>query len=235
MLPDNSSAGRRLFATLAILLCGCGDSKLTKDSPECKFTGGRVTQDRTLYKACSPYLIKGGIDVLENVTFTIESGVEVRFNDGDWFEIAAASTRGGRLIARGTAEEPIVLTSTEPETASEKSWLGLWFAEGTRDSVMSHVTIRAGGGDNTYLKPTLRHGCLTITDVADDQLTLDHVKLEDCNVAGAVVRKSRPQMRGIDVRNVPVGFLLDGIDASPAPDAKFERVPEPSRQDSSTK
>ena len=204
-----------------------------KAGPDCSFVG-KVTHDVTLYKACSPYNIHGGIDVLENVTMTIEAGVEMRFNDGDWFEIAAASTQGGRLIARGTAQDPIVLTSADPATATEKSWLGLWFAAGTRDSVIEHVTIRAAGGSNSYLKPTLLQGCLTLTDVADGALVMKDVQLEDCNVAGAVIRKSKPEMHGFSVRNAPIGFVLDDTELDPAAETKFDRVPEPVVRKSAT-
>ena len=235
MARSHIAAARRhdAWALLGLVCCFCSEPSLNKDSPACKFDG-RVTQDLTLHKACSPYVIQGGIDVLDSATLTIEPGVEMRFADGDWLEIAAASTRGGRLIARGTESEPIVLTSIEPETATERSWLGLWFAGGTRDSVVSHMIIRAAGGHNTFLKPTLLQGCLTVTDVADGALALDHVRLEDCNVAGAVLRKSRPKLRDIAVRNAAVGFLLDGLEASPAPDAKFERVSQPTVKRSST-
>jgi hypothetical protein len=209
---------------LALLACSSERSP-SLDSPECKLESGRLTSDRTLYESCSPYLIKGGIDVLENATLTIQPGVEVRFGDGDWLEISAAGMKNGRLIARGTAEKPILLTSVEPETARDKSWLGLWLAEGTRDSVMSHVIIRAAGGDNTYLKPTLIQGCLTITDVRDGALEIDHVRLENCNNAGAVLRKTRPVMRDIVLDNVPIGFLLDGVASDAVPsDVTYRRV-----------
>jgi hypothetical protein len=118
-----------------------------------------------------------------------------------------------------------VLTSTEPESAKEKSWLGLWFAAGTRNSVLSHVTIRAGGGNNTYLKPPLVHGCLTITDVAASALTLEHLRLEGCNNAGVVLRGAKPNMRSIWISDVPVGFLLDGAGPEVVPDdVVYERV-----------
>jgi hypothetical protein len=207
-------------------LCSCsGERDPAPGSAECKFTGGRVERDVTLYESCGPYVIKGGIDVLQSVTLTLQPGVELRFTDGDWLEISAASTAKGRLVARGTASRPIVLTSVAPESAKVKSWLGLWFAAGTRDSVLSYVTIRAGGGHNTYLKPTLVQGCLTITDVAASALTLEHVRLEGCNDAGMVLRGAAPSMRDIHMRDVPIGFLLDGVDPAVIPrDVSYERV-----------
>ncbi|HKP61014.1 MAG TPA: hypothetical protein VJV78_29995 [Polyangiales bacterium] len=210
---------------LALLSCSSGHEP-APGSEECKFKGGRIERDLTLHASCGPYTIKGGIDVLENVTLTLQPGVELRFGDGDWLEISAASTQHGRLIARGTASQPIVLTSIEPETAKEKSWLGLWFAAGTRDSVLSHVTIRAAGGNNTYLKPPLVQGCLTITDVAANALTLEHVRLSGCNNAGVVLRGAAPSLRDIDIDDTPVGFLLDGLDLTAVPDdVRYERVP----------
>src|SRR4051794_11674671 len=60
--------------------------------PDCKFGGRRLHEDLTFVKSCGPYTLKGGIDILTNVTVTIEPGVEVRFAAGDWLEVAAAST-----------------------------------------------------------------------------------------------------------------------------------------------
>lgn len=74
---------------------GTPEQSDVRDRSSCKFKG-RVIKDATLFKRCSPYEIKGGVDVLANATLTIEPGVEVRFRDGDWLEISAAGQAGGR-------------------------------------------------------------------------------------------------------------------------------------------
>ena len=228
---------RRLLLLLSISLLGVAACQRAphRAPGQCSFKGGRVKKDLTLYKVCSPYAIKGGIDVLENVTLTIEAGTEVRFKDGDWLEISAAGTKNGRLVAKGTADEPIVLTSADPGRASARTWLGLWFAAGTRDSIVTHMTIRAAGGHNTYLKPTLVQGCLTITDVAPGALVLEDVRLEGCVDAGVVLRKSRPVLTRLSLHDMATGFWLDGVEPAFVPsDVHFERVATPVLEGNST-
>lgn len=238
-----ASTSARLLAVFLCLLGGAcskkpkpaptSDTSTTQAAPQveakpkpkkCKFKG-KVEKDVTLYKECSPYIIKGGIDVLANVTMTIEAGVEMRFRDGDWFEISAASQSGARLIAKGTAEDPIILTSQDESSTADKTWLGLWFAEGTRDSILSHVVIRAAGGDNTFLKPPLVQGCLTLTNVKPGAVIMEDVRVEGCVNAGVVLQKSEPTMRRVTVRNVDKGFLLDGVNPKLVPaDTHYENV-----------
>lgn len=211
---------------LAVTLCAgaCKEQERPKPPVSCKVKN-RVEKDTTFYKACSPYTIRGGIDVLGTSTLTIEPGVEVRFRDKDWLEIAA-DKRGGRLIARGTPEEPIILTSESPETASSKTWFGLWFNAGTGSgSVLANAVIRYAGGLNRHIKPPLVQGCLTFTDVPDGAVTIENVTVEHCLNAGVVLRRSRPTMNGISVENAKVGFLLDGAPREAVPaGASFAEV-----------
>lgn len=173
---------------------------------------GRVQKDATLYKACSPYTMKGGVDVLDDATLTIEAGVEVRFSNNDWLEIAAAGTRGARLVARGTQAEPIILTWIPTKKTSAQRFLGLWFNGGTRSgSVLANAIIRRGGGDNRILTPALVQGCVTVTDVADGNITIENVQLEGCTNAGVVLKGSRPNLAGLTLKDMTVGFLLDGV------------------------
>jgi len=168
-----------------------------------------VRTDLTLRRACSPLTIKGGIDVLENATLTLEAGLEMRFQDRDWLEISAAGSKGGKLIARGTAEAPIVLTTARPDSVPPGTWLGLWFNTGTaQGSVLSHAIVRSAGGKNKHIKPMLRQGCITLTEVAEGAVTLEDVVVEGCQQAGLVLRASRPRMRNVRVQNLETGVLL---------------------------
>lgn len=203
-----------------LVLAGCSDRPTaTSNSPatapataepdECHFQSWAVRSDRTLRKACSPFIIRGGIDLLDHATLTIEPGVEMRFRDRDWLEIGAAGTRGSKLIARGTEQEPIVLTSESPETTAKGTWFGVWFNAGSGPgSEMSHVVVRAAGGRNKHIKPPLRHGCITLTEVPDGAVSIDHVSVEDCVQAGLVLRASRPKLEHVRVRNTETGVLM---------------------------
>lgn len=90
-----------------------------------KFSGGAVNTDRTLTKACSPYTIKTDIDVNTNATLTIEAGVTVRFSSDT--NISVAYNAAAKLVAVGTAADPIILTSANTSPGAG-DWTGvqLW-------------------------------------------------------------------------------------------------------------
>jgi hypothetical protein len=219
------------FGLSAILLVciACDESEEPDPPVSCEFHGG-IRDDVTMYKACSPYVLRGGIDVLDSATLTIEPGVEVRFgteDSFDWLEIAAAGTTGATLIAEGTPDQPIVLTAgVDAATSPVRSFLGLWFNGGTRaGSILSNAIIRRAGGDNQVLDPTLIQGCITVTDVADGAVTIENVILEDCVNAGVVLKGSRPNMSDLTLVDMEVGFLLDGVAADVIPESvTYEEV-----------
>ncbi len=72
---------------------------------------GNITSDKTL-DASKIWLLKGRVSVVDGVTLTIPAGTIIKAAAGTG---ADASTliiaRGGRLIADGTADAPIVMTS----------------------------------------------------------------------------------------------------------------------------
>jgi hypothetical protein len=81
-------------------------------------------------------------------TLTIEPGVAVQFDD--YLEVGfvnpGVSNQPGRLIAVGTAEKPIVFTSSKAAPAPG-DWPGIWLlnASGSR---LEHVNIDFAGGRN---------------------------------------------------------------------------------------
>jgi hypothetical protein len=183
--------------------------------PECMKRGGPIERDTTLTRACSPYLLTGGIDVIKGATLTIEAGVEVRFEDGDWLEIGATG-RPGRLIARGTPEQPIVLHAADPDITHPKApnkpatWFGVWFHSGTLEgSVLSHAVISQGGGVNAHLKPPLAQGCITLTGVRPGVLQLDHIQTRNCLIGAFVMSESHARATDLTFEDSPAGFVAD--------------------------
>src|SRR5690606_14622030 len=82
-------------------------------------------------------------------TLTIEPGVTVRFS-GDGSEggifIGSSPERQGVLVARGTAEAPIVFTSAK-ETQAAEDWMGLYFRYSpATGNVIEHARIEYAGG-----------------------------------------------------------------------------------------
>ena len=173
---------------------------------------GAVKRDVTLTKKCSPYRQPmGGIDVINGATLTIEAGVEIIFNPNDWLEVGAGG-KPGRLIAKGTAEEPIVFTAAGSDT--DRGWMGVWFHSGTLEgSVLSHAVVRRAGGLNPLEKPKLPLGCITLTGVKPGSLEIADVRTERCIHGGLRMTESQVRLGSLSFANMPVGFNVDAASA----------------------
>ena len=138
-----------------------------------------ITADRTLTKACSPYVLEGRLRVNNDATLTIEPGVELRFPAGSWLEIGEGS--GGTLVADGTAAEPIVFTSSEPQPTTG-SWVGVTFEEQVLSGTsITYAEIRYGG--ESYYNST-HNGCLSINSEIPGRVTVENVLFADCAQSG---------------------------------------------------
>jgi hypothetical protein len=162
----------------------------------------------TLTKACSPYtLAVGGMDIIDGATLTIEPGVELRFRGDDWLEVGAAGAPG-RLIAKGTPEEPIVFDLGNKTAGAV--WLGVWFASGTLEgSVLSHAIVRDAGGLNPMHKPPLPLGCISIMGVKPGALSLSDVRLEKCNYGGLRMTDGHVELGTISFSDMEEGINVD--------------------------
>ncbi len=130
-----------------------------------KFSGGNVKTDIVLTKACSPYLIKTDIDVTANGTLTIEPGVTLRFNPGR--NISVGYNAAGKLVAAGTAAEPITFTSSA-STPGAGDWAGVQLWGNTMNGTsLKYVTMEYCGSEGD--------ACLVGTEVKPGRVTVDHV------------------------------------------------------------
>ena len=77
---------------------------------------GKITKDTTLLAKDINYL-SGIVYVTKGVTLTIEAGAKVQGKSGSNVS-ALVITRGAKIIAKGTAEKPIVFTSASANPAS---------------------------------------------------------------------------------------------------------------------
>lgn len=103
---------------------------------------GTISADATWLASASPYVLTGEVKVIGGAHLTIEKGVIVKANSG-----AGLTVVEGALLAQGTSDEPVVLTSAKAIPASG-DWQSLMFLDGTidADTVLSHVQVRYGHG-----------------------------------------------------------------------------------------
>lgn len=109
-----------------------------------KFSGGDVTKERTLTKACSPYTIASTIYVNKGATLTVEPGTTLKFDTSQRLRVYA----GAIINAIGTAADPIVFTSSKSVPAAG-DWQGVSLETGSNSVTLKYVTVAfAGYGDN---------------------------------------------------------------------------------------
>ena len=113
------------------------------NNPDKVYFRSNVSRDFRLINFGIPYLFLGNITVGDNVTLTIDPGVEVNFNTGCSLII------DGRLIARGTDTEKIIFTSNfiNPQPGD---WRSINFGStAADDSVIENAIIEYGGASTT--------------------------------------------------------------------------------------
>ncbi len=141
---------------------------------EFQYDDWRVNSSRRFIKACSPYIANTSIEVSDGATLTIDAGVEVRVPAGEWLRVD-----GGKIVAQGEADDPIVFTSTE-SSPGPGSWLGLRISPGAESgNVLSHAVIEYGGQEGFGTE-----ACLTVEPGRAGRLSLTDVTFSQCARGG---------------------------------------------------
>lgn len=138
------------------------DDVLLMDNPGIRW-------DMTLKERGVPYLSGGinqagvtGVGAVGGATpvvLTIEPGVRWKFKKGTGqLSVDPGGTPSrGVLVARGTAEKPIVFTSADPSPAAG-DWLGIWMGGDDPRNVLDHVRIEFAG----KLQPSGSNSCQSV-------------------------------------------------------------------------
>ena len=128
----------------------------------------KIITNTTWTKAGSPYTVTETVEVAEEVTLNVESGVKVLFNEN------AGLIVSGQLIAIGTQEETIDFTSSK-EAPSPADWDGIVFKDSSTDastdseycyqsgSILKYCTIEHAGPAITceFSAPFIAHCTIT--------------------------------------------------------------------------
>jgi hypothetical protein len=183
-------------AVLTLLgLAACDDDPAGIDEEPIVPSGAAVisadiTSNRTLY-ADTVYTLRGFIKVANGATLTIQPGTVIQ---GDFNTLGSSLfiLRGARIVANGTAVNPIVFTSSRPAGQRQSGdWGGLIIVgngiinraaptvlEGTNTGANNPPVDYAGGNNNSDSSGSLRYvriefaGYATATDAELNSLTL---------------------------------------------------------------
>lgn len=112
-----------LCFALMLVVSACDDDPKPSDPSDPSDEGGTNTViidanviEDAVWESGKTYVLAGRIAVVDGVTLTIEKGVVVKGQAGAGANATALIiARGAKLIAEGTAEEPIIFTSVADE------------------------------------------------------------------------------------------------------------------------
>ena len=176
----NLILGGALILSSASVFTSCGkeeeeevvdNSTTTRDGVTYRLLVGEITSDLTL-DADTKYLLSGGVFVKDGATLTVPAGMTVYAdNVGTAF---LSIERGGKIMAVGTSDNPIVFTSINSldGSAERGEWGGLVINGKASNNVGNDVQGEGGSG--------LYGG----SDDADNSGKLKYVR---CEYAGAIL------------------------------------------------
>lgn len=177
------SAWMGMLCLLGVGAIGCQAGPVAPPA-DCPTLPVEVNKDLTLTKACSPYLPEGNVKIRGDATLTIEAGVTIKMADGAGMNVGINGN--GSVIAKGTASEPIVITSANP-TPAAGAWEGvLFWGDGPVPSALEHVHIKYAGSSSSA---EWDRACLSIRSLPPGSISLSHVRFEACENHGLILHK----------------------------------------------
>jgi len=187
---------------------------------------GKITKDTTLLAKDVNYL-SGLVYITKGVTLTIQEGAKVMGKSGA--DVAAlVICRGAKIIAKGTAEKPIVFTSASPNPASG-DWGGVVLL-GTakvnttltwKGAAVAGLTSVEGGVNDTEIGYGLAGSGDAVYPTgndADNSGVLSYVRIE---YAGYAYQPDN-ELNSLTMAGVGNGTTIDHIQVTYAKDDAFE-------------
>jgi len=175
-------------------------------TPTVTIAAGNITTNTTWTKN-NVYLLNGWVYVKDGATLTIEAGTVIR---GDKTNKGALIVeKGGKLIANGTAAEPIVFTSNQAAGArTYGDWGGVIICGKAPINVSGGSATIEGGVGSTYGG----------SDAADNSGSLQYVRIEFPGIAFV----TNSEINGLTMGGVGSATTLDYIQVSYSGDDSFE-------------
>jgi hypothetical protein len=178
--------------------------------------GGTIEASVQVAGQSEAWHVEGSLEVggTASPVLTCAAGTTLRFEGGHWLRVGSVGPGG--LVAAGTAEQPVLLSSIDTG-ASKGSWLGVSFEDDTLSGTqLAFTTIEAGGEDNFGSR-----GCVSIpSNTLNNKLALSDLTLRNCRLAGIGIDDGaspfatfdRVTFNGCDVGISSGVNALDGVD-----------------------
>jgi hypothetical protein len=170
---------------------------------------GSISANRTL-DASKVYLLQGFVYVLDGVTLTIPAGTIIRGDQAS--KASLVVTRGGKIMAEGTASKPIIFTSNKAAgSRAPGDWGGILILGKAKNNLPGGEGIIEGG----FTAPLGNHGG---TNDDDNSGVLKYVRVEFPGIAFT----PQNEINGITFGSVGKGTTLDYLQVSYSGDDSFE-------------
>lgn len=180
-LQSMRALGAALLATATLAACNNDDTDpIGPAEPGAAVISSNITANRTLF-ADTVYTLQGFIQVTNGATLTIQAGTRIV---GDYETVGSALfiTRGARIVANGTADDPIVFTSERPVGSRQAGDWGGLIIIGNATSNRSGTVVLEGTGTGPSNPQQVYSGGTTDND---DSGTLRYVRVEFAGYATA--------------------------------------------------
>lgn len=179
-------------------------------NPEKKtFVSGSITQNTIWYKDSS-YVLSGYVYVKNGATLTIQPGTTILGDKASKGTLII--TRGSKIIADGTLNQPIVFTSALPEgVRGYGDWGGLVILGNARINVPGGVGLIEGG----LLGQDATYGG---TNDDDNSGILRYVRIE----YGGIAYQPNNEINGLTFGGVGRGTIVENVQVSYSGDDAFE-------------
>lgn len=186
----------------------------TPDGGQAITLQGKIDKDTTL-RAANSYTLSGLVYITNNATITIEPGTVIK---GAYTDPVGGLviTRGSKIMAKGTADRPIVFTSASA-TPRAGDWAGVVLLGKARTNASFNGQAGVGeieGGINDAAGNGLYGG----TDDSDNSGTLQYVRIE---YAGYAFLPDK-EVNSLTMGGVGKGTTIDHIQVSYAKDDAYE-------------
>ncbi|MGN7202684.1 hypothetical protein ACTHQF_00310 [Pedobacter sp. SAFR-022] len=170
---------------------------------------GTISANKTL-DASKVYLLKGFVYVTDGVTLTIPAGTIIRGDEGS--KASLVVTRGGKIMAEGTASKPIVFTSNKAVgSRAPGDWGGIIILGKAKNNIPGGEGLIEGG----FTEPFGKHGG---SNDEDNSGVLKYVRVEFPGIPFVPGN----EINGITFGSVGRGTTLDYLQVSYCGDDSYE-------------
>ncbi|MBW8685605.1 hypothetical protein [Chitinophaga rhizophila] len=225
-MRKNKTSVLLMAAALATTFVACKDDENvdpTPDQPKATVElKGKISANRTLSKD-TIYLMREYVYVVNNSTLTIEPGTVVL---GGSISTTTGGTliitTGSKLIAKGTADAPIVFTSAKaPGARAKGDWGGIiLLGKGSTNRPVEKRLVEGLAEVDATVNLTYGNPSSTQGDDNDNSGVLQYVRVE----FGGIPLASTPdsEVNGITFYGVGAGTTVDHVQVSYSGDDAFE-------------